>query len=215
MVHGGIIQKLKDLIVKYYEQLSYLFFGGLATLLNFVILNIFQAAFGLDFAAGVGNILNNAICILFAYWTNRTFVFRSKTQGKAMAREFGAFVTCRLGTMLLDTAIMLVLGNLLAAQGAALMDELMQGVLSVVAHWLGPDTAIQMAASYAGTPAGVTDGSAAIAVIGGADGPTAIFVTSRYNAQALWGLAVKVFSNVLVIVLNYVFSKLIIFKNRK
>ena len=44
-----------------------------------------------------------------------------------MAREFGAFVTCRLGTMLLDTAIMLVLGNLLAAQGAALMDELMQG----------------------------------------------------------------------------------------
>ena len=34
---------------------------------------------------------------------------------------------------LLDTAIMLVLGNLLAAQGAALMDELMQGVLSVVA----------------------------------------------------------------------------------
>ena len=56
--------------------------------------------------------------------------------------------------------------------------------------------------------------SAAIAVIGGADGPTAIFVTSRYNAQALWGLAVKVFSNVLVIVLNYVFSKLIIFKKK-
>ena len=46
------------------------------------------------------------------------------------------------------------------------------------------------------TGRGVTDGSAAIAVIGGADGPTAIFVTSRYNAQALWGLAVKVFSNV-------------------
>ena len=100
------------------------------------------------------------------------------------------------------------------AQGAALTDNLMQGALSVVSHWFGPDTAIQMAASYAGTPVGVTDGSAAIAVIGGADGPTAIFVTSRYNAQALWGLAVKVFSNVLVIVLNYVFSKLIIFKKK-
>ncbi len=89
----------------------------------------------------------------------------------------------------------------------------MQGVLSAAAHWLGPDTVIHMADTHAGTPAGVTDGSAAIAVIGGADGPTAIFVTSRYNAQALWGLAVKVFSNVLVVVLNYVFSKLIIFKN--
>ena len=30
--------------------------------------------------------------------------------------------------------------------------------------------------------------------------------------QALWGLAVKVFSNVIVVVLNYVFSKRIIFK---
>ena len=56
--------------------------------------------------------------------------------------------------------------------------------------------------------------AASIGIIGGADGPTAIFVTSRYNAQALWGLAVKVFSNVLVIVLNYVFSKLIIFKKK-
>ena len=208
------MEKLKAFIKKYYEGLAYLFFGGLATLLNLVLFAVFQAVLGTGFATGIGNVLDNIICILFAYWTNRTFVFRSKTQGKAMAREFGAFVTCRLGTMLLDTAIMLVLGNLLAAQGAALMDELMQGVLSVVAHWLGPDTAIQMAASYAGTPAGVTDGSAAIAVIGGADGPTAIFVTSRYNAQALWGLAVKVFSNVLVIVLNYVFSKLIIFKKK-
>ena len=208
------MEKLKAFIKKYYEGFAYLFFGGLATLLNLVLFAVFQAVLGTGFATGIGNVLDNIICILFAYWTNRTFVFRSKTQGKAMAREFGAFVTCRLGTMLLDTAIMLVLGNLLAAQGAALMDELMQGVLSVVAHWLGPDTAIQMAASYAGTPAGVTDGSAAIAVIGGADGPTAIFVTSCYNAQALWGLCVKVFSNVIVVVLNYVFSKLIIFKKK-
>ena len=208
------MEKLRAFIKKYYEGLAYLFFGGLATLLNLVLFAVFQAVLGTGFATGIGNVLDNIICILFAYCTNRAFVFHSKTQGKAMAREFGAFVTCRLGTMLLDTAIMLVLGNLLAAQGAALMDELMQGVLSVVAHWLSPDTAIQMAASYAGTPAGVTDGSAAIAVIGGADGPTAIFVTSRYNAQALWGLAVKIFSNVLVIVLNYVFSKLIIFKKK-
>ena len=129
-----------------------------------------------------------------------------------MAKEFGTFVTCRLGTMLLDTAIMLVLGNLLAAQGAALMDELMQGVLSVVARWFGPDTVVH--AVQASSVASAADGSAAIAIIGGADGPTAIFVTSRYNAQALWGLAVKVFSNVLVIVLNYVFSKLIIFKKK-
>ena len=54
-----------------------------------------------------------------------------------------------------------------------------------------------------------------VAIIGGADGPTAIFVTTRITAQEIWGLCVKVFSNVVVVVLNYVFSKLSIFKNRK
>ena len=122
---------------------------------------------------------------------------------------------CRLGTLVLDAVIMMVGGNLLAAQGAALMDGMVQGLLNIVSHWIGPDTAIQMATTYSGTPAGISDGSAAIAIIGGADGPTAIFVTSRYNAQTLWGLAVKIFSNVIVVVLNYVFSKLIIFKKKK
>jgi len=199
---------------KHWEVLSYLIFGVLTTLLNILLYALFSQLFGYTAANSWGNVLDNALCILFAYATNRAFVFRSRTTGKAMAKEFGTFVTCRLGTMVLDTAIMLVLGNLLAAQGAALMDNMMQGLLSAVANWFGPDTAIQMAASYAGTPAGVTDGSAAIAIIGGADGPTAIFVTSRYNAQVLWGLCVKVFSNVVVVVLNYVFSKLIIFKKK-
>ena len=201
-------------IKKHYEVLSYLVFGVLCTLLNILLYALFSRLFGYEAANSWGNVLDNVICILFAYATNRAFVFRSKTVGRAAAAEFGKFVTCRLGTMLLDTAIMLVLGNLLAAQGAALVQQVMDGMLSVVSHWLGPDTAIQMAASYAGTPSGVADGSAAIAIIGGADGPTAIFVTGLYDAQALWGLAVKVFSNVLVIVLNYLFSKWIIFKKK-
>ena len=54
-----------------------------------------------------------------------------------------------------------------------------------------------------------------VLALGGADGPTAVFVTTRITAQEIWGLCVKVFSNVVVVVLNYVFSKLIIFKNRK
>ena len=71
-----------------------------------------------------------------------------------------------------------------------------------------------MASSYVTPPSVVSDGSAAIAIIGGADGPTAIFVTSRVDMQALWGLAVKVFSNVIVVILNYVFSKRIVFKKK-
>jgi len=182
--------------------LSYLIFGVLTTLLNILLYALFSRLFGYTAANSWGNVLDNALCILFAYCTNRAFVFRSKTTGKAMAKEFGTFVTCRLGTMLLDTAIMLVLGNLLAAQGAALMESLFGSFLTV-------------SGSYTGTAASAAASAAGVAIIGGADGPTAVFVTTRITAQEIWGLCVKVFSNVVVVVLNYVFSKLIIFKNRK
>ena len=186
---------------KHWEVLSYLVFGVLCTLLNIVLYALFNKLFGYTAANSWGNVLDNIICILFAYCTNRAFVFRSKTHGKAMAREFGAFVTCRLGTMLLDTAIMLVLGNLLAAQGAALMESLLGSFLTV-------------SGSYTGAAASAAASVAGVAIIGGADGPTAVFVTTRITAQEIWGLCVKVFSNVVVVVLNYVFSKLIIFKKK-
>ena len=191
---------------KHWEVLSYLIFGVLTTLLNIVLYALFSQLFGYTTANSWGNVLDNALCILFAYCTNRAFVFRSRTTGKAMAKEFGTFVTCRLGTMVLDAAIMIVGGNLLAAQGAALMESILTGAL---VH-LNPGTVQTV------TPFLVQQSteSAAIAVIGGADGPTAIFVAAG-AAQSLWGLCVKVFSNVVVVVLNYVFSKLIIFKNRK
>ena len=187
---------------KHWEVLSYLIFGVLTTLLNIVLYALFSNLFGYTAANSWGNVLDNALCILFAYCTNRAFVFRSKTTGKAMAKEFGTFVSCRLGTMVLDAAIMIVGGNLLAAQGTALMERLFGSFLTV-------------SGSYTGAAASAAASAAGVAIIGGADGPTAIFVTTLITAQELWGLCVKVFSNVVVVVLNYVFSKLIIFKNRK
>lgn len=188
-------------IKKHWEVLSYLVFGVLCTLLNIVLYALFNKLFGYTAANSWGNVLDNALCILFAYCTNRAFVFRSRTTGKAMAKEFGTFVTCRLGTMVLDAAIMIVGGNLLAAQGAALMESLLGSFLTV-------------SGSYTGAAASAAASVAGVAIIGGADGPTAVFVTTRITAQEIWGLCVKVFSNVVVVVLNYVFSKLIIFKKK-
>ena len=176
-------------IKKHWEVLSYLIFGVLTTLLNIVLYALFNGLFGYEAANSWGNVLDNVLCILFAYATNRAFVFRSRTTGKAMAKEFGTFVACRLGTLVLDAVIMMVGGNLLAAQGAALMEGLLTGVFT---H-LHPETLVGMTAVSASS--------------------TAVFVAAG-AAQSLWGLAVKVFSNVLVIVLNYVFSKLIIFKKK-
>ena len=192
-------------IKKHWEVLSYLIFGVLTTLLNIVLYALFNGLFGYTAANSWGNVLDNIICILFAYCTNRAFVFRSRTRGRAAFSEFGKFVTCRLGTLVLDAVIMMVGGNLLAAQGAAWREGLLTGVFT---H-LHPETLVGMTVVSASS----TAAGASVAVIGGADGPTAVFVAAG-AAQSLWGLAVKVFSNVVVIVLNYVFSKRIVFKKK-
>ena len=159
---GGAVFVNKAMIKffkKHWEVISYLIFGVLTTLLNIVLYALFNRLFGYTAANSWGNVLDNILCILFAYATNRAFVFNSKTRGRAMAKEFGAFVTCRLGTMLLDTAIMLVLGNLLAAQGAALMEGLLTGIFT---H-LHPETLVGMTAVSASS----TAAGASVAVIGG------------------------------------------------
>lgn len=172
-------------IKKHWEVLSYLIFGVMTTLLNIVLYAVCQAVFGYEAANSWGNVLDNVICILFAYATNRAFVFSSKTRGREAVREFGTFVACRLGTLVLDTVIVFVGGTLLAAQGTALVESAVQSLAAML-----------------------------LRVMGGADGPTAVFVTYSPEAQSIWGMCVKVFSNVLVVVLNYVFSKLIIFKKK-
>ncbi len=158
-----MMRKILDALRAHGEALRYLFFGVLTTLLNMLLYGLFQALFGYQAANSWGNVLDNILCILFAYATNRRFVFASRTRGRAAVRECTRFVACRLGTTALDVAVVAAAGNWLAPQGQAL-------VLAVLGRWL--------------------DGAAAL---------------------ALWGLGVKAFSNLLVIVLNYLFSKLLIF----
>ena len=185
---------MKNWFIKHREVLAYLVFGVLTTLLNIVLYALFSRLFGYEAANSWGNVLDNVICILFAYVTNRAFVFASRTQGREALKEFGAFVTCRLGTLVLDAAIMMIFGNLLAAQGAALVESFMNGALSLLAGWFGPDTVLHMATGGAAPAPSISDGSAAIAIIGGADGPTAIFVTSRLAPELLGSIAVAAYS---------------------
>ena len=185
---------MKNWFIKHREVLAYLVFGVLTTLLNIVLYALFSRLFGYEAANSWGNVLDNVICILFAYVTNRAFVFASRTQGREALKEFGAFVTCRLGTLVLDAAIMMIFGNLLAAQGAALVESFMGGVLGVLSNLLGADTVLHMATGGAAPAPSISDGSAAIAIIGGADGPTAIYLTSMLSPELLGPIAVAAYS---------------------
>ncbi len=132
------IDKLMVIALRIYyakrEAMDYLIFGFLATLVNWLayaagIFGPLEAgvewiagkvcALGLLAAASdpeasakiiVANVFAWIVAVLFAYWTNRTWVFRSQVQGaKAILKEFTAFVSARVTSLLIETALLYLL----------------------------------------------------------------------------------------------------------
>lgn len=101
-----MINKIKDLYIKYKEIINYLIFGVLTTIVNlvikyillFTILNPTNA-----FQLQVAIIISWIAGVLFAYFTNRKFVFESKNENKL--KEFISFVVARISTLLLEMFI--------------------------------------------------------------------------------------------------------------
>ena len=138
-----IIELIKALCIKYKELIMYGIMGVLSTLVNIVSFTIFEKVFGIP--ALISNVIAWVITVIFAYITNKLYVFNSKTTGKKdLFREIASFFSCRIVTEIISILMM----N--AAVWFSINDILM-----------------------------------------------------------------KVVSNIVVIILNFVFSKLIIFKNEK
>lgn len=97
--------KLKELLIKFKSEILYLLFGGLTTLVNIVSYYLFYNV--LRCSNMISTVIAWVFSVLFAYVTNRIFVFESKANGaKALLREITAFFTCRLLTGIMDVAIM-------------------------------------------------------------------------------------------------------------
>jgi len=134
---------MKNILKKYQEPISYLFFGVWTTIVNIVAYYLCAHIFLLSIV--VSTCLAWVLSVIFAYITNKLWVFKSKTLHlHTVIQEFLSFTGCRLFTGACDLLIMFIFVDCL----------------------------------------GVND------------------------------LFVKIASNVLVVILNYIFSKLIIFKQK-
>lgn len=93
---------MKKLFEKYRELIIYIVFGALTTLVNYIIHFVFRA-----FDANYYLALSFAWAgsVLFAYVTNKIFVFNSKAKGKEELREFALFVGARVFSYGLELVI--------------------------------------------------------------------------------------------------------------
>lgn len=95
------METLKNLYFKHKEIINYLLFGGMTTVVSWGTYSLFVKAIGMS--VGVGNILSWICAVLFAFVTNKLFVFESKTWQPATAlREFVSFIGARLATGVIE-----------------------------------------------------------------------------------------------------------------
>ena len=129
-----MISKIRALIVKYWDIISYLFFGVLTTVVNYIIyLPLYN---GMGMSATVSNAIAWVVAVAFAYLTNKPFVFKSHDWSmKTVVPELTKFVGCRIGSGALETLILLLTVDILGWNGNVW--KLLTSVLVVVLNYIG------------------------------------------------------------------------------
>lgn len=132
-----MIEKIKALCVKYEEIIAYLIVGGLTTLVSWGAKFLANFLFfgNTMYPTMVQNyilsIINWTAGVIFAYFTNRKFVFKSHDP---MLKEAPKFVLSRVSTLILDMVVMQVLNVLLGVD--LIVATIISAVLVVIANYI-------------------------------------------------------------------------------
>lgn len=126
------MKKYVELIKKNKMIISYLFFGVCTTAVN-IIAYYLCTLWGLSTA--LSTIIAWLLAVLFAYVTNRKFVFESENKSfDSVAKETISFFSCRAITGLLDLVIMIVFVDLLFFNDMVM--KIISNVLVIILNYL-------------------------------------------------------------------------------
>ena len=129
-----MIEKLRSLIEKYWDVLSYLFFGVLTTVVNYLIYLPVYNFCGLS--AALSNMIAWVGAVIFAFLTNKPFVFRSHDwSAKTVVPELTKFVSCRIASGVLETVILFLAVDCMNWNGN--IWKLVTQVLVIIINYVG------------------------------------------------------------------------------
>lgn len=168
---------IKKLFDKYREIIMYLIFGFATTVIAFLSYFIFEMVIPTISFWGItiehtttANVLSWICAVLFAYITNKIWVFESKSwKPSVISKELMLFLSSRIATGFVE--------------------------------WFGLPLILKIGESCASN---------------GSDGFFAkIFIWLSQPLFGSDGLIAKIAVSIIVVILNYIFSKLLIFKRKK
>ena len=129
-----MISKIRSLVKKYWDVLTYLIFGVLTTVVNYAVYLPVYNLLGLS--ASVSNCIAWVVAVAFAFLTNKPFVFKSHNWSKqTVIPELTKFVSCRIASGAAETVILLVSVDILHWNGN--IWKLVTQVLVVVLNYFG------------------------------------------------------------------------------
>ena len=127
------MQGIKQFFSKHREIISYIFFGGLTTLVNYIV---YLPCYNLlDLSGALSNAIAWVAAVAFAYVTNKPFVFKSNDwSAKVVVPELTKFVVCRIGSGFAETAIIFLTVDLLNINGNIM--KLITSILVVILNYI-------------------------------------------------------------------------------
>ena len=106
------MNKITELVKKYSELIVYFVFGVLTTLVDF--LSYYALANLLGVEANLSNVMSQVIAIVFAFITNKSFVFEDKKKKlKDVVLQFAKFFSMRLISLFLNSGLFWVMVGVL------------------------------------------------------------------------------------------------------
>ena len=129
-----MMETIRTLVRKYWGILSYLFFGVLTTVVNFLVYYPLTNILGVN--ATLSNIIAWAVSVAFAFLTNKPFVFKSYDWSASVVMpELAKFVGTRVGSGFIETALIFIFVDLLKWDGNVL--KIAVSVLVVIINYVG------------------------------------------------------------------------------
>lgn len=128
------MKKFQELFQRYYDIIVYLVFGVLTTIVNYAV---FLPLYNI---AGCSIVISNGIAwiaaVLFAYLTNKPFVFRSHDwSAHTVIPELAKFVSCRIASGIMETVILFIAVDCMHMNGN--IWKLITQILVVIANYVG------------------------------------------------------------------------------
>ena len=125
---------VKKMFEKYKSLILYIFFGVCTTAVNIVVFWLMAHPF--NFGTVFSSVVAWTASVIFAYITNRRWVFESRARGAGkIFREVYSFFACRFATGVLDCFLMFIFVDIFGLDDVII--KILSNIIVIVLNYIG------------------------------------------------------------------------------